>query len=241
MASNIKDLLYNAGGNLARPTFFRSEITLPSILSQRKSVQDYDILCKSVSMPEYTTKTNEITYKGATFILKARSSYSRIVSLSFLVDEKHDLVRDLIAWSKGIDNFSMDKNIDEKKIFDTMYIEGIDSILGEMKITALNWDEYDAAVYKFKNIFPTKVGPIEFNGEGKSSVIELPVEFAFLSFNKIEDFETIPDFTETVKKSITKGLNNLFEEQSNQIKLSIEEKSKALQDLLNNGRGLLSG
>lgn len=186
MATPINNLLYDAGGNLSRPANFRIEFSMPPKLGAQRNGNQYDILCKNVSIPETETKKNDITIKGSTIPIKSRVDYMRSLSMTLLLDEKHKVMRDLMTWQRGLDINTLDPDSD---IMSLQYASHSD-LLGSLNLMIQDWNGNPTAKYTFGGVFPIKVGNVDFDGSSTSSFLEIQVEFAFLTMYKEISFDS---------------------------------------------------
>ena len=231
MSSSIKDLLFGAGGNLSRPANFRIEIFFPELVNPQKTANQYDILCKNITIPETDTRTNEFIYKGSTIVSKARVDYSRVLSITFIVDENHDLIRDMITWQKGLDKNTLYPNQDIKIL---QKKNSIEDLLGSLRIVSKDWNEFDRASYYFDYIFPIKVGGVEFNTSDVSNIIELQVDFAFHYMKKEEDFNIEGNIVDRAINKVSNNINNTIYELNKNINNKFkEDKQKTIKKLSN--------
>jgi len=217
MSNSIKNLLYDAGGNLSRPANFTIEFTFPNNLAPQIFANQYDILCKTFSIPESETKNNDITFKGSTIHTISRVDYIRTLNITLLLDEDHKILRDLITWQKGLDLNTLTPNNDIK----IMQSESKDNLFGAINIISKNWQGGSTARYTFDRVFPTKIGSIELDSSSTSGFLEVQVEFAFLIMQKDDDFlesnkglaETLVDNTVgTVSSAINSDISKTLDQ-----------------------------
>jgi len=251
MSNSIGNLLFEAGGNLSRPANFSVEITFPKNLNNQKTSHQYDILCKNISIPEIDTKKVEITYKGSTIPIMTRVDYNRSLNVTLIIDEKHEILRDLITWQKGLDKNTIKPNEDIKLMFNRQTKQ---DILGSINLIVKDWNENEVAKYIFEGVYPTKIANIEFDTSGVSGFLELQVEFSFLIMNKDESFENmnvgvaqrLVDATITaldkrvnsITSDIEKSLGDIFSDNLPDIPELLKDKEemiKSFSNLLNKG------
>ncbi len=244
MSNAIKDLLFDAGGNLSRPANFSIEITFPSNLNNQKNPIQYDILCKNISIPEITTKNVELTYKGSTIPILTRVDYNRTLSVTLLVDENHKILRDIITWQKGLDKNTLKPNLD----IETMFSDSKNELLGSLNLVAKDWKDNEIARYSFSEIYPSKLGSIEYNSSSVSGFLELQVDFSFLVMNKEEGFEAmnvglaqkVLDTTLTYLDNKALSLANSLFKESSFLDDSLSNVNKAKETILNNYESFLN-
>jgi len=225
MPTPINNLLYDAGGNLSRPANFRIEFFMPAKLGAQRSGNQYDILCKNVSIPETETKKNDITIKGSAIPIKSRVDYMRSLSMTMLVDEKHKVIRDLMTWQRGLDINTLKPDSDIQAL---QYASKID-LLGSLNLMIQDWNGNPTAKYTFEGIFPIKVGNIDFDSSSTSSFLEVQVEFAFLTM--VKDAAIGSDIRGIAQRLIDNTIGTIQEEITGGVSSTLDELNKKITNI----------
>ena len=166
---NIGNFINQYGGNLARPTKFTAILNPPeSIPSDTKA---FDILCKTVSLPEITHVSVEAKYKGHTVPIPARTDTQHEVSMTFYLPEDHQLRKIFYDWIRIIDSTGEDD------------LEPTDKF-GSLTLLARDFSESNEVIkeYSFENVYPTVVGSLDFNSSGSNEIMEFSITFTFLKY-----------------------------------------------------------
>ena len=131
-------ILHNSGGDLSRPSKFVAMITVPEVMKSKMSTDVIDILCKTFTIPNIKIDPIEIKFKGHTLPVRGRVNFEQNVSVTFLLDENHELRQLFKDWIEGLDPRYMGKisGISNKILKSEKSAQ-----FGGMKINALNWDE----------------------------------------------------------------------------------------------------
>ena len=223
MSIAVKDLLYDAGGNLSRSANFRMELLIPSAVGSSKKISQYDVLCKNIDIPEIHHKTNDITFKGSTFTVRGRTDYSRVISMSLLLDERQDITRDISVWIQGIDLNSISQNNDVEILRKNKNRE---DLLGNIKITSKDWNEKDTVTYEFTKVFPVKFGPINYDSTSVSNIIEVSIEFGFFEMKRYGSLGLGETLLDSVINSANRNIVNPIKKKLGSIEDKILEKLK---------------
>lgn len=179
MASYVNELIHSAGGNLARPTKFTTNLTIPSKIAGDVSQSDMNILCKTFTIPAVKTEDVDYKFRGHTIPIVGRVVYDHTVSITFILDEAHVLRTVFKNWIESLDTSILGNISNASKNLADSNRQDRSSIL---KISALNWNEDTTVIdYIFTEVHPISVSGPEFQTDGVSSVLECTVEFAFVS------------------------------------------------------------
>lgn len=172
-------ILHNSGGDLSRPAKFVAMIDVPEVMKSTVPTDTIDILCKTFSIPTIKMETIEVKYKGHTIPVRGRVNFEQTVSVTFLLDENHDMRQLFKNWIEGLDTRYIGK---VSEISNSLLNAKKSETFGGMNIGALNWDEDTIMEYKFYNVYPISVSGPEFSSDTVSSVNEFTVEFAYTTF-----------------------------------------------------------
>ena len=102
--TKISQTLFLVGGNLARPTRFSALIAPPTEVLGAANSKVFDVLCKSIKIPDMTMEPIEILYKGHTVKIPSRVKQEQTIELTMYLDEYHNLRQMFSNWISGIDN-----------------------------------------------------------------------------------------------------------------------------------------
>jgi len=201
-------VLYKAAGNVARQTKFKTFLTLPTFLFNSMSADNYDILCKNITIPSLKNETIEIKYKGHNIQIPGRSDYEKTISLTFILDEKHSLKEDLDNWISGLDATFINPN-SISEAFQNATDESNERF-GSLTVTADNWKDQGQFSYVFSDLFPISVSGPEFSGDSISTIIELTVEFSYSFYETKTENPEGAGFITGLVNSVIDGVANLI-------------------------------
>lgn len=175
----ISETLNLAGGNLARPTRFSAFIAPPADIIADLPSRTFDVLCKSVRIPETIMKPIDMMIKGHTIKIPSRVNQEQTLEITFYLDENHSLRKVFSDWIAGLDprfyavtSPASINMINTKNIFGNILIKTRD--FNETSAEPMN--------YLIENVYPISLGSINFNSSGVSEITELTVVFAYSRF-----------------------------------------------------------
>jgi len=177
----INDLVRNAGGEFARPTLFNAFLNFPSTVDSSISQLNYDILCKNIALPNFNHELINLKYLGQDVPVVSRVNTGNRISLTFLVEETQTIIDELSIWLRGMDKYHYSNNSDVNALQETLTSEK----MGTLTVTPKTWSDESTLSYIFTNLFPVSLGGINFQSDNTSSIIEINVEFAFLTYDII--------------------------------------------------------
>ncbi len=192
--SKISQELSLAGGNLARPTRFNALIAPPIEVMQTSEMKMFDVLCKSISIPEITMEPIEMKFKGHTLKYPGRVNQTQTIDITMYLDEHH-IMRELFSnWITGMDNRFYAVNSEQAS---AMY--NSKNYYGNMMIKARNFNEdsYDIMNYLIIGIYPISISGIEYGSGSIGEVQEVTVSFAFWKFltgDEVSHYAEIDNF-----------------------------------------------
>ena len=195
----VNSTLQEYGGELSRPTKFNMYLTAPKSIDSTQ----YDVLCKTIQIPNIKHDDIELKYKGHNLKITGRTNYDQTFSVTFYLDEYHK-IRD------SIDNWI--RMLDPKEISGKSSSASPDNRYGSIKVSARNFNEdFVTYEYQFNDVYPISVSGPEYNTEGVSSVQEITIEFGYSYFVSGAgggiNFSTI--LQDTVNDIMDKGFEKL--------------------------------
>ena len=188
----ISENINAAGGNLARPTKFNALIIPPAILSGGFEEKSFDVMCKTIGVPETVLESMDMTFKGHTLKVPGRVNQMQEITVTFYLDEYHKLRRIFYDWINAMDERSpADKSIRTADLMDMGY-ENPMRKFGDIILIARDFGESmnEPMNYIFERVYPTNVGGVEFNTAGTNEILEFTVTFAFF---KYRHYDYMPD------------------------------------------------
>ena len=179
MGTKISETLSLAGGNLARPTRFSILIAPPPAIVNNTDSKVFDVLCKSVEVPETTMEPIDMIIKGHTVKIPGRVNQIQTINLTMYLDEHH-LLRQMFAdWIAGMDN----------RFYGTTSVASVEiaknkTNLGNLIIKVRDFNETtnEPMNYLFEGIYPISVGGPVFDGADLANISELTVTLGFYRF-----------------------------------------------------------
>lgn len=194
----ISEALNLAGGNFARPAKFTA-IVIPPIALQDTS---FDVMCKTVQVPETVMETIPLMFKGHTLNIPGRVNQSKDLVITFYLDEFHMLRQIFYDWIAGIDKrFYGAKSDRSREIYDNLF-EGQLVLITRDFAETLN----EPMNYVFEGLYPINVQGVEFNTAGTNEVMEFTVTFDFYKFRHISAISDIHEDLDVVIDSHFEGL-----------------------------------
>ena len=179
MATKISHTLNLAGGNLARPTRFSALIAPPPIIIGAAGSKVFDVLCKSIKVPDIIMTPIDMTIKGHTLKIPSRVNQEQTIELTMYLDENHNLRQLFSDWISGMDPrfyaFSTPESVNLSKS---------QSYFGNLLIKARNFDETteEPMNYLIEGIYPIAVSGPEYGSGQVNEVSEFTVTLAFYRF-----------------------------------------------------------
>ena len=175
----VNGVLNKYGGELGRQTKFTIFLDIPRRVSLDYGVMtQFDILAKSVTLPNIKQDSIEMKYKGHDLKIPGRTNFDQVFSVTLYVDEYHLVRFALDNWIRLIDNQSISGE-NESISREDMY--------GRLKVSAKNFDEDEITrEYDFHDVYPISVSTPEYSSEAQSSVQEVTIEFAYSFFESRE-------------------------------------------------------
>jgi ribosomal protein L1 len=219
---SISDTLSQAGGNFARPTKYNIVLSTPPALSQYNKV--FDILGKSVSVPDVTNTPIEFKIKGQNVKIPGRTQQTQEVQITFYLDEGLKIRNLFQDWL-----YSLDPRSPVPMNTNSYNLKQNRERFGNLVVLAQDFkEENSVSAYMFEGVFPTNVGSIEYSSADKDTVIELTVTFSYYRFitqgdftENIDDYDNFLDTFGVIPKvisgSVVTDISNLFNDLNNGI------------------------
>ncbi len=193
----ISETLLLAGGNLARPTRFTAMIAPPTEISVSSDSKMFDVLCKSIKVPDISMETMDMKFKGHTIKIPGRVQQEQTIELTMYLDENHRLRQVFNDWINGMDNRNPAINsIGSSNLQNALYP------FGNLIIKARTFDETNAEPmnYFIEGVYPISVSGPEFGSAAVAEVSEFTVTLAyyrFLSGDSTGVFDDVDAFLDT--------------------------------------------
>ena len=190
------------GGDLSRQTKFTVDLTLPDPVSRKLDKRTYDVMCKSLTVPTTKMEPIEVKYKGHSIPTMGRVQYEQTVTLTFILDDKHQIREIMKNWIEGLDDWNTGKKTTES-------LDLKSNKKGEIKLSAKDFlEQFSPAVYTFKNVYPTSVAGLEYDGTSTSVFNEITVDFAFTHIEStMEEGVDFSNLFEDILGGITAGIS----------------------------------
>jgi hypothetical protein len=195
--------LNSTGGDLARQTKFNIFITLPSKFEhpKKKTFGDkIDILAKTVNIPNIKHDFIDFKYKGHSIPIAARTNFDQGLSITFYLDEVHEIRSVLDEWARSCDQTVFGESTNKLNTSERY---------GSLKIQANNFDDTSVSKgYEFFNVFPTSVSSPEFSSDAQSTVIEITVEFSYSYYILKEGSSNLGNIFENLKNKAINAIGD---------------------------------
>jgi hypothetical protein len=179
--SQFKSALSGGG---ARPNLFEVELTtFPSGISW--DADKFKYLCKAAALPGSNVASIDVPFRGRTFKVAGDRTIDAW-TVTIINDEDFKLRRAFEAWSDLIaklDNNLGATNPGSYMSNATVYQLGRGSQINST--TNAGADSSILAAYKFVDIFPTSVSPIDLSYDSGDTIEEFTVEFQVQSYEII--------------------------------------------------------
>jgi hypothetical protein len=175
----ISETLSLAGGNLSRPTRFTAMIAPPSEVIGDATSKTFDVLCKTVGVPDTQMETIDINLKGHTVKIPGRVQQDQTIELTIYLDENHYLRTMFYNWMTGMDNrFPAHSGAASANLVHSR------NWYGNLIIKARDFNETTNEVmnYLIEGVYPTAVSGVEYSSAGISEVHEFTVTLTYLRF-----------------------------------------------------------
>lgn len=186
----ISEAINAAAGNMARPTKFNAEISIPLELTATTNESSFDIMCKTVGVPETVMEPIDILFKGHNLKIPGRVNQQQEITIVFYLDEYHHLRKVFYDWINALDErFYGNKNSTSAGLWSSGDFFGSITLKTRDFAESLN----TPMDYYFENIYPTNVGGVEFSTGGINEVMEFTVTFTYTKFSHINSNPEIID------------------------------------------------
>ncbi len=212
MSTKISQTLSLVGGNLARPTRFSALIAPPSEVTGAANSKVFDVLCKSVKIPDISMEPIDIVYKGHTIKIPSRVTQEQTIELTMYLDEHHNLRQLFSNWISGLDNrFYAISNIESVNIVKSKNIYG--NLL--IKTRDFNETSDEPMNYLIEGIYPIAVSGPEYGSASVGEVSEFTVTLAYYRFlsddtdGNFDDIDTALDTMGESPSDILSGFGDL--------------------------------
>ncbi len=204
---SISDTLSQFGGNFARPTKYNIVLSTPPSLKQYSRV--FDVLGKSVSVPDITNTPIEFKLKGQNVKIPGRTQQNQELTITFYVDESLKIRNLFQDWIYALDQRNpVPLNVNSHAM------KSNKERFGNVVIVAQDFkEENKVSAYLFEGVFPTNIGSIEYSGADKDTVLEMTVTFGYYRFITQGDFtENIEGFDEFLNSFgvVANGIGQYF-------------------------------
>jgi hypothetical protein len=218
----INDVVRMAGGEYARPALFNAYLNIPVTVNSQISQKNYDVLCKSIQLPNFSNEAITIKYMGQDIAIPGRVTTGNRLTVTFMLEEKHRVFIELSEWLRGMDQF----HYNTSTFVNSLQKMEVESKLGSLRITPQTWAGDTDITYEFGDLYPISIGGVVFQSDNTSSIIEVTVEFGFLTLditgvgtgNILDVIEgEFFEFTNELVQGIESGLTNLITGSLNQI------------------------
>jgi hypothetical protein len=189
----ISETINIAGGNLARPTKFNARVFPPAALTSNTKFKSFDVLCKTVGLPETINEPIEVLVKGHSVKLPGRTNQQQEITITFYLDEFHQLRRVFYNWIAAIDErFYAMKSKQSDILWDFIQEDTLNKY-GGIILKTRDFAEtlFEPMNYELEYVYPTNVSGFEFNSGGTNEVMEFTVTFAYYRFNHIERYADV--------------------------------------------------
>jgi hypothetical protein len=205
---SISDTLSQYAGNFARPTKYNIVLSTPPSMQQYNKV--FDILGKSVQLPDITNSPIEFKIKGQNIKIPGRTQQNQEIQITFYVDEGLKIRNLFQDWI-----YALDERNPVPLNTNSYNLKQNQERFGNLMILSQDFkEEQVTSTYMFEGVFPTNIGSIEYSGADKDSVIELTVTFGYYRFITQSEFmENIEGFDKFLDSFgvISNGLGEYFE------------------------------
>jgi hypothetical protein len=173
MAFNINDIRQNLIGDGARPSLF--EVTVANPVSSTGDSK-LRFMVRAATIPGSTINPIEVPYFGRRIKLAGSRTYDNW-QVTVMNDENFDVRAALEAWSSAI-------NSAEQNLRHTTSYRSVAEVIQYAKTGE------ELRTYKFVNLFPLAISPIDLSWDNGDAVEEFSVEFAY-DYWTVNDSEII--------------------------------------------------
>jgi len=200
MGTSVNTILHNSLGDGGRFTKYRVIAIIPDAvlkLGPTKSTSDIDVLAKSLNIPEVINEPIEIKIKGHGVPIINKSNYNQSFSITFYVDEKHQIRDTFLKWIKALDG-TLQTTEKDKTFFSIGEMDlGSPNPFGnllpttssgaglktELKVQVMDFEEEIVnGEFLFSDVFPISVEGVNFDSTQVSGIQEMTVNFKYSSY-----------------------------------------------------------
>ena len=174
--ANISDFLGQMSTGGARPNQFQVEIPeLPWATQSKEASTAIRFLCRAATLPASTIQDIQASYRGRPVHFAGERTFQ-----PWVVDIYNDnnfLIRTALEeWSTNILRYGSTKG----SIVPSSYYT-------EMDVVQLDRNDHAVKAYRFFNVYPTNIGPVQLAFDQNAAIEEFQVEFTYNYFAPIDD------------------------------------------------------
>lgn len=232
MPFNINDFIQNTQGGFAREAHFEAILQLPKSLANGSvapngiadaatnpqsnrnninSLRDPDatnsvsqirqlsLLCSGAQLPGRSISTTTVNRFGQGFTQQfAVGTRYEEFSLDFYCDAKASNLKLLHTWMDSIFSFDIDTY---------QQVEYSDNYTAPMSLLQYDTQGKQIAEWKFEEIFPVSLPPINFSWAARGSFIVVQAVFGFARYEQLKSPKTFTAVSDTFKKAASNRLD----------------------------------
>lgn len=152
----------------AKATKYVIRFSFPPEVEHRMELSDMACLASASTFPGVTIGQIEVFNQGRKLPIPGDTSYDNTWSVTFYVDQAHQIRKDMLEWMKACDNFQANTHSGNPA---GLFVD----------ITACQLDSLEKPVteYKLKDCWPQQVGEISIAADSLDTLQTFDVTFSF--------------------------------------------------------------
>ena len=176
MANTIQDFKSALKGGGARPNLF--EVTIPSTPAGINLTSNFPILCKSAALPASNIGSIDVPFRGRIFKVAGDRTFDTW-TITVINDQDFEIRNAMEKWMEIIGQYGDSSGATNPadymvNAFVKQFKRGKSTVGFD---TPTGSGLQVAATYKFYDIFPTNISPIDLSYDSSDQIEEFTVEF----------------------------------------------------------------
>lgn len=167
MANKIEQIKRALKGG-SKATKYMIKLSFPPEIQHQMELSDLACLAKATTFPSVTIGQIEVYNQGRKIPIPGDTSYDNTWTVTFYVDNAHQIRKDFLNWMKACDNFRANTHSgDPSGLFTEISVSQLDSL------------EKEVAEYTLSDCWPQMVGEISVGADQLDTLQEVDITFSF--------------------------------------------------------------
>lgn len=152
----------------AKATKYKCLFSFPTEVEHKFELSDIACLAQATSFPGVTIGQIEVYNQGRKLPIPGDTSYDNTWSVTFYVDQAHQIRKDMLNWMKACDNFQANTHSGNPA-----------GLFVDISVCQLDSLEKEVATYTLKDCWPQQVGEISVAADSLDTIQTFDVTFSF--------------------------------------------------------------